>query len=76
MMVWSASDVQLIAAQANDISANLHNKVTKCEYLAVDAHDYLDERGKFGSHAILAYAAKALKELHESQVIAGKGAGT
>ena len=28
------------------------------------------------AHAILAYAAKALKELHESQVIAGKGAGT
>ena len=27
-------------------------------------------------YAILAYAAKALKELHESQVIAGKGAGT
>lgn len=26
--------------------------------------------------AMLAYAAKVLKELHESQVIAGKGAGT
>lgn len=28
------------------------------------------------AHDILAYAAKVLKELHESQVIAGKGAGT
>ena len=28
------------------------------------------------AHNILAYAAKVLKELHESQVIAGKGAGT
>lgn len=28
------------------------------------------------AYATLAYAAKALKELHESQVIAGKGAGT
>ena len=28
------------------------------------------------AYAILAYAAKVLKELHESQVIAGKGAGT
>ncbi|KAF6241155.1 hypothetical protein HO173_000949 [Letharia columbiana] len=36
---------------ATDISANLHNKVTKT------------------------YAAKVLKELHESQVVAGKGAG-
>ena len=27
------------------------------------------------AYAVLAYAAKALKELHESQVIAGKGAG-
>ncbi|CAF9907452.1 MAG: hypothetical protein ALECFALPRED_003332 [Alectoria fallacina] len=40
-----------IVRQATDISANLHNKVTKT------------------------YAAKVLKELHESQVIAGKGAG-
>ncbi|MCJ1461864.1 hypothetical protein MMC07_000463 [Pseudocyphellaria aurata] len=36
---------------ATDISANLHNKVTKT------------------------YATKALKELHESQLIAGKAAG-
>lgn len=28
------------------------------------------------AHDLLAYAAKVLKELHESQVIAGKGAGT
>ena len=28
------------------------------------------------ANAILAYAAKVLKELHESQVVAGKGAGT
>lgn len=28
------------------------------------------------AYAILAYAAKVLKELHESQVVAGKGAGT
>ena len=28
------------------------------------------------AYAIVAYAAKVLKELHESQVIAGKGAGT
>ena len=28
------------------------------------------------AYGILAYAAKVLKELHESQVIAGKGAGT
>lgn len=28
------------------------------------------------AYATLAYAAKTLKELHESQVIAGKGAGT
>ena len=27
------------------------------------------------AYTILAYAAKVLKELHESQVIAGKGAG-
>ncbi|MCJ1304547.1 hypothetical protein MMC08_007360, partial [Hypocenomyce scalaris] len=36
---------------ANDISANLHNKVTK------------------------SYVAKALKELHESNTVAGKSAG-
>lgn len=28
------------------------------------------------AYAVLAYAAKVLKELHESQVVAGKGAGT
>lgn len=28
------------------------------------------------AYAILAYAAKVLKELHESQMVAGKGAGT
>ena len=28
------------------------------------------------AYATLAYAAKVLKELHESQVVAGKGAGS
>ena len=56
--------------QATDISANLHNKVTKSRISAKSFH----EMGV--AHAVSAYAAKVLRELHESQVVAGKGAGT
>ena len=57
--------------QATDISANLHNKVTKSRAIA---HEWIPKT--VTAYATLAYAAKVLKELHESQMIAGKGAGT
>ena len=58
----------LISREAADISANLHNKVTKGNYTAVRMHKVLTE--------YVAVAIKILKELHERKEVEGRASGT